>query len=119
MAVLLRFLLALCLVATAVPAPMALAAAAAPPESAVHADDLPPCHGGHADSATDPAPTPDPHGCCADGACDGGCGCLHASGLPIALAAPSTTAIPDAPPAGAVHGGAPPRLSPPVRPPIA
>jgi hypothetical protein len=119
MAVLLRLLLALCLVATAVPAPVALAAAAAPAESTVPADDLPPCHGGLAASATDPAPTLDPHGCCADGACDGGCGCLHASGLPIALAAPSTTAIPDAPPGAAAHGGTPPRLPPPDRPPIA
>jgi hypothetical protein len=119
MAVLLRLLLALCLVATTVPAQMSLAAAATPPESADHADDLPPCHGGHAKPATDPAPTPDPHGCCPDGACDGGCGCLHASGLPIAPAPSSTTAIPGAPPSGAAHGGAPPRLSPPVRPPIA
>lgn len=119
MAVLLRLLLALCLVATAVPAPMALAAATPASAAAAHDDGLPPCHAGDIVLEADSSPTPDPHGCCADGACDGGCGCLHASGVPIALAAPGTTAIPDAPPGAAAHGSTPLRLPPPDRPPIA
>jgi hypothetical protein len=122
MAVFLRLLLAICLVATAVPAPMAHAAADAAPTAAQEADaGGPPCHQVHAPAATPDAPAPqDTHGCCSDGgACDGGCGCLHAAGLPTTLPPAAAAAVPQGPAMAAIRSAAPPRLSPPVRPPIA
>lgn len=130
MAVVLRLLLVLCLVGTAVPAPMAHAAtvahAAATADAghgAMHDDDLPPCHGGGA-ASKDTAPAPPAPDCCADGGacngtCGGGCGCVHAAGLPTAMVPTDAAAVPEGPPATAIRLAAPPRLPPPVRPPIA
>jgi hypothetical protein len=121
MTVCLRLLLAICLVATAVPAPMAHAASDAAPTAAAQGDSGgPPCHQDHAPAATSDAAAPqDTRGCCSDGgACDGGCGCLHAAGLPMVLP-PAAAAMPQGPALAAIRSSAPPRLSPPVRPPIA
>jgi hypothetical protein len=122
MAALLRLLLAFCLVATAVPASMARAAADAAPTAAAQADSGgPPCHQVHVPAATSDAPAPqETHGCCSDGdACDGGCGCLHAAGLPTVLPPAAAAAVPKGPAMADIRSSAPPRLSPPVRPPIA
>lgn len=122
MSVLLRLLLAICLVATAVPAPMAFAADAAAPGAQVEVDaGKPPCH--DTGAATPATTSPDGHDCCADGAgcggCDGGCGCLHGAGLPTMVAPAVATNAPGGPPSGGVRPAAPPRLPLPDRPPIA
>lgn len=119
MATLLRLLLALCLVASALPG-AAPPAADSPPASAAsgHDADLPPCH------APDPAPaaTDDgatgAHGCCAGGG-DCGCGCAQVAGLPVPAPRALAMPAPAGPPARAVPIAASPRLPRPVRPPIA
>lgn len=123
MAVFLRLLLAICLVATALPAPLAHAAADAASTAVVADADSggPPCHPVDAPAAAPDAPAPpDPHGCCGDGCtCDGGCGCLHAAGLPTALPPAAAAVVPEGPALAAMRSATPPRLTPPVRPPIA
>jgi hypothetical protein len=115
MAFALRLLLALCLIAPAMPGAGARLVAATDGAIAEHA--MPPCH--------DPTPAPDAppvstHAdCCGGPGTDCGCGCMHAAGLPPTLAALAGP-VPDAEPPPVI-----PRASPPPpstraeRPPIA
>ena len=118
MAIVLRLLLVLCFVATTVPAPMAHAdAPLAGAAQGASLDDLPPCHGGGGTDAGDA----DAAACC-DGAgdrCDCGCGCVQASALAPGWSSGGPAAAPDSPRPHAGGAAPPPRLAPPVRPPIA
>jgi hypothetical protein len=108
MAFVLRLLLALCLIAPAVPDAGTRLHAATDAADAGLA--MPPCH----DHAPAPAAPPaSPHPDCCDGSGAGcGCGCMHAAGLPATLAVMPPPA-PDAGPQPAVPRGLPP--PPPTR----
>ena len=119
MNVLLRLLLAVCLVLTALPSPAAGDADTA--ARAAQDADTPPCHTPEPAQASHAHGQADGHGCCdpGTGGCDGDCGCLHVAGVPITLTAAVAQPAPAGPPVSAGSAGLPPRLARPVRPPIA
>ncbi len=123
LSVLLRLLLAVVLV-TPGAGVCALGTPPANDHAATAAADLPPCHGGHADTPSDqqgdPADGDRPDGDrCGDGGCDCGCPCRALTGLTVAVvdlsAAGQAIAIAPARPAP-LSGTTPP---PPTPPPIA
>lgn len=118
MGLLLRLLLVICLVAPAAPDVAArLHAAADDTTSMAHAEDLPPCHEA-AHAAPAPPDAPAPH--CCDGLDAGcGCGCLHAAGLPVALAWLGSLQPAERPAATVRPGSPPPPPTRAERPPIA